>query len=103
MHRLSRVAWDMNPNSTFHHAASGREISFKEYFLEQYNIVMEDDNQPLIVSFEVNEEGTTVMQVSEGKPKQPGEDPQVTYLVPELCQETGLTDSMRKDTRTMKV
>ena len=57
--------------------------------LSQYNIVVEDDNQPLIVGFKINEERTTAVQVSEGKPKQPGEDPQVTYLVPKLCQETG--------------
>lgn len=38
----------------------------------------------------------------EGKPKQPHEPPQRTYLVPELCTPTGLTDDMRKDFRLMR-
>ena len=32
--------------------------------LSQYNIVVEDDNQPLIVGFEINEDRTTAVQVS---------------------------------------
>ncbi|PAV58564.1 hypothetical protein WR25_15017 [Diploscapter pachys] len=40
--------------------------------------------------------------VCEGKPKQPHEPPQKTYLVPELCTPTGLTDDMRKDFRLMR-
>ncbi|GMT00729.1 hypothetical protein PENTCL1PPCAC_22903, partial [Pristionchus entomophagus] len=89
MHRLSRFEWDMNPMSQFHHAATDTKMSFVDYFKTQYGVTIQNMDQPLIVS--------------EGKPKQPGEDPQVTYLVPELCNCTGLADSMRKDFKTMRV
>lgn len=41
-------------------------------------------------------------QVSEGAPKQPGGDPQMTFLIPEYANLTGLTDAMRNDGRVMK-
>ena len=40
--------------------------------LSQYNIVVEDDNQPMIVGFKINKERTTAVQASDCKPKQPG-------------------------------
>ena len=51
MHRLTKFAWDMNPNSTFHHAATDRPMSFAQYFQEQYNVTIKKLCQPLIVSF----------------------------------------------------
>ncbi|ETN70491.1 piwi domain protein [Necator americanus] len=40
--------------------------------------------------------------ISQGKPRQPGEAPQMAYLLPELVYPTGLTDSMRRDFRHMR-
>ncbi|CAI5441474.1 unnamed protein product [Caenorhabditis angaria] len=86
LHRFTRLSFDLSPLTPFNH--NGREITLKEYFFQQYKKEIKFDDQPIIIS--------------EGKPKQPGEPPQVNYLIPELCNPTGLTDEMRKDTRLMK-
>ncbi|KAF1770856.1 hypothetical protein GCK72_002680 [Caenorhabditis remanei] len=86
LHRFTRLDWTINPLSEFQ--KDGQSITLKEYFKMQYGREIKHDDQPIIIS--------------EGKPKQPGEPPQVNYIVPELCFPTGLTDEMRKDFRMMK-
>uniref|UniRef100_A0A8R1DKX7 Piwi domain-containing protein n=1 Tax=Caenorhabditis japonica TaxID=281687 RepID=A0A8R1DKX7_CAEJA len=86
LHRFTRLDWNISPMTEFE--KDGRPITLKDYFKTQYDKDIFIDDQPIIIS--------------EGKPKQPGEPPQVNYLVPELCFPTGLTDEMRKDFKMMK-
>ncbi|KAF1760646.1 hypothetical protein GCK72_008895 [Caenorhabditis remanei] len=86
LHRFTRLDWNINPLSEFE--KDGQPITLKRYFKMQYDKDIQFDDQPIIIS--------------EGKPKQSGEPPQVNYIVPEICFPTGLTDEMRKDFRMMK-
>ncbi|EFO84985.1 hypothetical protein CRE_03804 [Caenorhabditis remanei] len=86
LHRFTRLDWSISPLSEFE--KDGQPITLKRYFKMQYDKDIQFDDQPIIIS--------------EGKPKQPGEPPQVNYIVPEICFPTGLTDEMRKDFRMMK-
>uniref|UniRef100_A0A1I7UZW8 Piwi domain-containing protein n=1 Tax=Caenorhabditis tropicalis TaxID=1561998 RepID=A0A1I7UZW8_9PELO len=86
LHRFTRLDWSITPMSEFQ--KDGENITLKRYFKDQYDKDITVDDQPIIIS--------------EGKPKQPGEPPQINYIVPELCYPTGLTDEMRKDFRMMR-
>ncbi|CAB3408401.1 unnamed protein product [Caenorhabditis bovis] len=86
LHRFTRLDYRLSPLTYFE--KDGEKITLKQYFEDQYRVTIKYDNQPIIIS--------------EGKPKQPGEPPQVNYLIPELCFPTGLTDEMRKDYKMMR-
>ena len=58
-------------------------MSYKEYYKTRYNEEVKEPNQPLLI----HKDRRTGAEVA---------------LVPELCQVTGLTDSMRADFRLMK-
>lgn len=78
----------MNPNSTF--MRNGKEISFKKYYQDNYNISIKDNSQPLLLSVQKQKD-------SEGKKV----DFHV-YLIPELCKVTGMTDRQRNDFHCMR-
>ncbi|XP_063807044.1 piwi-like protein 1 isoform X1 [Pseudophryne corroboree] len=86
-YRVDEIAWNMSPESTFK-KADGSEISFLDYYKNQYNLVIRDRRQAMIVSIP-------------RKPK-PGVTDGAIVLVPELCNLTGLTDRMRSDFNVMK-
>ncbi|CAD6194970.1 unnamed protein product [Caenorhabditis auriculariae] len=86
LHRFTRLDTNLTPESQF--KKDDRTISLREYYATQYQKTVHNVQQPIIIS--------------EGKPKQPGEPPQVNYLIPELCFPTGLTDEMRKDMKIMR-
>ncbi|XP_077154910.1 piwi-like protein 1 [Ranitomeya variabilis] len=86
-YRIDEIAWNMTPASTFK-KADGSEISFVDYYKNQYNEQVEDMSQPLIVNIP-------------RRPK-PGAENGAIVLVPELCNLTGLTDRMRNDFNVMK-
>ena len=71
----------MSPDTTFD--KQGTQVSYKEYYKTRYNENIGDPNQPLLI----NKDRKTGNEVA---------------LIPELCQLTGLTDSMRADFRLMK-
>lgn len=58
-------------------------MSYEEYYKTRYNEAIRDPNQPLLIH----------------KDRKTGNE---IALIPELCQVTGLTDSMRADFRLMK-
>lgn len=58
-------------------------MSYKEYYKTRYNENVTEPNQPLLI----NKDRKTGIEIA---------------LIPELCQVTGLTDSMRADFRLMK-
>lgn len=77
----------MSPLDTFvEDAEEGKEpqtTTYKDYFQRKYGWEIRDTNQPVIVS---------VHQKTGNK----------LVLIPELCQMTGLSDSMRANFRLMK-
>nr|XP_057927973.1 piwi-like protein 1 [Doryrhamphus excisus] len=86
-YRIDDIAWDQTPNNTF--TRGDTDISFKNYYKNQYGIEIADGNQVLLVS--------NVKRVRTG---QPPAGP--AMLIPELCYLTGLTDRMRADYTIMK-
>jgi len=78
---VERLNFEQTPLSTFQ---KGEEtVSFKDYFQTQYKETLKDEQQPLFVH----------------KDRRTGRE---SYLMPELCTLTGLTDAMRADFRLMK-
>ncbi|KAJ8981325.1 hypothetical protein NQ317_015458 [Molorchus minor] len=84
------VAWDMTPQDTFP-TRDGGSISFIDYYKNQYNIIIHDTHQPLLI----NRRSVKV-------PGQTEKAERMVCLIPELCYLTGLTDAMRSDFRVMK-
>ena len=80
-YRVERVDFGMSPETTFD--KQGTQVSYKDYYKTRYNEDITDPNQPLLI----NKDRKTGNEVA---------------LIPELCQLTGLTDSMRADFRLMK-
>jgi aubergine-like protein len=78
---VERVDFGMSPATTFD--KNGEQVSYAEYYKTRYNENIADANQPLLI----NKDRKTGNEVA---------------LVPELCQLTGLTDTMRADFRLMK-
>ncbi|CAL8126172.1 unnamed protein product [Orchesella dallaii] len=86
-YRVDDIAWDLFPTSTFD--KQGRATTYLEYFRDRYNVPIQDLHQPLLVS----------------KPKKKDYhrgNMGPIFLVPELCQMTGLTDEMRANTQLMR-
>ncbi|XP_066444447.1 piwi-like protein 1 [Eleutherodactylus coqui] len=86
-YRIDEIAWNMTPQSTFK-KADGSEITFVDYYKNQYNLQVTDMNQPLIVNIP--------------RRPRPGVANGAIILVPEFCNLTGLTDRMRNDFTVMK-
>ncbi|NXX19423.1 PIWL1 protein, partial [Podargus strigoides] len=83
-YRVDDIDWDANPLCTFR-KADGSEISYVDYYKKQYNEVITDLNQPVLIS-------------QSRKSMMPGP----VVLIPELCFLTGLTEKMRNDFSVMK-
>ncbi|KAJ8911083.1 hypothetical protein NQ315_000543, partial [Exocentrus adspersus] len=84
------IAWDMTPQDTFP-TRDGGSTSFIDYYKNQYNIVINDVNQPLLI----NRKNVKVSG-------SPDKVERMVCLIPELSYLTGLTDTMRSDFRVMK-
>lgn len=82
--------WDTNPQDTFE-TNSGSKISFIEYYKLQYGLIIKDINQPLLLH-----------RKSVRIPGQVKKEEKLLCLVPELCNLTGLTQSMKSDFTVMK-
>ncbi|XP_058053389.1 protein aubergine-like [Anopheles bellator] len=87
-YKISDVDWNTTPSSTFT-KKDGTAITFLQYFQDTYNRRIRDPKQPMLVS-------TPTMRQKRAGILTP------IYLVPELCQTTGITDDMRKDMRLMR-
>lgn len=73
--------YEQTPSSSF--LKGETQVTFKDYFQTQYKETITDLSQPLFVH----------------KDRKTGRE---SFLVPELCTLTGLTDAMRADFRLMK-
>lgn len=89
-YRIDDINFQANPAATFK-LSSGEEISYIKYYETQYNIVIRDHKQPLLISMKQR-------RVS-GKEVP---DELVFCLIPEICYLTGLRDELRSDHQVMK-
>nr|XP_009860146.1 piwi-like protein 1 isoform X1 [Ciona intestinalis]XP_018669549.1 piwi-like protein 1 isoform X1 [Ciona intestinalis]XP_026692672.1 piwi-like protein 1 isoform X1 [Ciona intestinalis]XP_026692673.1 piwi-like protein 1 isoform X1 [Ciona intestinalis]XP_026692674.1 piwi-like protein 1 isoform X1 [Ciona intestinalis]XP_026692675.1 piwi-like protein 1 isoform X2 [Ciona intestinalis]XP_026692676.1 piwi-like protein 1 isoform X3 [Ciona intestinalis] len=86
-YRIDGIEWNLNVNMKFERKSGS--VSYVDYYKEQYNIVIRDTNQPLLLS-----------RPKQSEIRKGGLE--VVHLVPELCTVTGLTDELRADFNTMK-
>ena len=98
-YRVDDIKWDLSPKSTFTTSqpqvlgkdTSGvqKEISYMDYYKTRYDQKILIEDQPLLVS------------LPNKKDYHRGNAGPI-YLIPELCQMTGLTDAMRGDAKLMQ-
>ncbi|XP_065831086.1 piwi-like protein 1 isoform X3 [Oscarella lobularis] len=88
-YRIDDINWDMTPKSKFKRSQD-EEVTFLEYYSKQYNLKIEDVNQPMLISR------------MKRAPKRGQFGIEYAALVPQLCFMTGLTTNMREDFRVMK-
>ena len=69
--------------------SDGTKMSLKDYYRTRWNVIIEHEDQPLIVSYPRKKD------INKGMTDK-------IFLVPELCHMTGLTDTMRKNFELMK-
>ncbi|XP_038122427.1 protein aubergine [Culex quinquefasciatus] len=84
---VNDVEFNTTPEHSFE-TANGR-MTFLEYYRNQYNIVIRDPRQPMLVS------RARARDIRAGRPE-------LLYLVPELMRATGLTDEMRRNFTLMR-
>ncbi|EAR84853.1 piwi-like Twi9p protein (macronuclear) [Tetrahymena thermophila SB210] len=88
---IDRVDYSKNPRSTFLYRKTNLQISYAEYYFQNYQIEIRDMQQPLLVSkIKYREADTNILKIQE------------IFLIPELCYMTGLTDEQRKNKNAMK-
>ena len=80
-YKIDRVDFEKTPQDTFERKEG--PISFADYFKQQYQIEIRDMNQPLLVSLK-------------------DRTGQEIYLIPEICEMTGLTDAHRANFNLMR-
>jgi len=81
-YRIDDIAFDKNPLTTFERGEG--TITLKDYYKEQYNINIRDERQPLLVG------------LPSAREQRAGQTTQI-LLIPELCNMTGLSESLRND------
>ncbi|XP_061484783.1 piwi-like protein 4 isoform X2 [Rhineura floridana] len=87
-YRVDDIEWTVKPTDTFQ-KSDGTRICYEDYYKQQYDIVLTDLNQPMLVSQLKNKGSSTV-------------EPRVAHLIPELCYLTGLSSHATSDFRLMK-
>ena len=80
-YRIDDIDFNKNPQSKFLLKKENREISFKEYYQTHYKVIIKSETQPLLISHPPRRERDTPEQI--------------VYLIPELCDMTGLTTDMK--------
>ncbi|ETE63182.1 Piwi-like protein 4, partial [Ophiophagus hannah] len=76
------------PTDTFQ-KRDGTQISYEDYYKQQYDVVMTDLSQPMLVS-QLKSRGNR------------SAEPRVVHLIPELCYMTGLSTHATSDFRLMR-
>lgn len=87
-YRVDDIEWSVKPTDTFQ-KQDGSQISYEDYYKQQYGIVLSDLNQPVLVS-QLKMKGSGDVQR------------RVAHLIPELCYMTGLSSHATSDFRLMK-
>ncbi|XP_063160553.1 piwi-like protein 4 [Candoia aspera] len=87
-YRIDDIEWSVKPTDTFQ-KRDGTQISYEDYYKQQYNVVLTDLNQPMLVS-QLKSKGSS------------SAESRVVHLVPELCYLTGLGRHATSDFRLMR-
>lgn len=90
VYRIEDVNFALSPSSTFMDSKTKQEITYKTYFHRRYNIVIADDKQPLLLVVPNNRRRMDREAEKNNKD---------IYLIPELCNLAGLTETQRNDNR----
>ncbi|XP_075448608.1 piwi-like protein 4 [Ascaphus truei] len=88
-YRIDDIDWATKPTDTFQRK-NGSEVMYTDYYKQQYDIVLTDLMQPMLVSMLKSKRNDTP------------DAPRVVHLIPELCYLTGLTSRALADFRLMK-
>ena len=87
-YRIDGLDWDKNPMTEFE-KKTGDKLSLVQYYAGKYNKTLRDLKQPLIIS------------VPPLREQRSGNNTGPLYLVPELCNMTGLSEEQRANFRLM--
>lgn len=87
-YQVDDIDYSMTANSTFT-TNDGKKMTYVEYYQNKYNIKIQDYRQFMLVS-RAKEKDIRAGQ------------PELIYLIPELCRATGVTDKMRVDFKLMQ-
>ncbi|XP_011373076.1 piwi-like protein 4 [Pteropus vampyrus] len=87
-YRIDDIDWSVKPTHTFQ-KRDGTEITYVDYYKQQYDITLSDLNQPMLVSL-----------LKSKRNDNPGA--RMAHLIPELCFLTGLTSQVTSDFQLMK-
>jgi aubergine-like protein len=82
-YKVDDIDFDKSPKDSFALDADGTETTYQQYYKDKYQAEVTDMNQPVLIT-ENQKTGSKIV------------------LIPELCQMTGLTDSMRANFQLMK-
>uniref|UniRef100_A0A8D0GE61 Piwi like RNA-mediated silencing 4 n=1 Tax=Sphenodon punctatus TaxID=8508 RepID=A0A8D0GE61_SPHPU len=88
-YRVDDIDWIVKPADTFL-KHDGSKISYIDYYKQQYDVVLTDQNQPMLVSHLKSKKNDNIVE------------PRVAHLIPELCFLTGLNKRAISDFRLMK-
>jgi len=87
-YRIDEIAWDKTPREEFE-GKNGEKMTLEKYYTQKYNKSLKDPKQPLIIS---------MPKLSEQRTGATGP----IYLIPELCNMTGLSDEQRANFKLMQ-
>ncbi|XP_044116634.1 piwi-like protein 4 [Neovison vison] len=87
-YRIDDIDWSVKPTHTFR-KKDGTEVTYVDYYKQQYDITISDLNQPVLVSLLKSKRNDST-------------EARVAHLIPELCFLTGLTRQATSDFQLMK-
>uniref|UniRef100_A0A8C6HEN2 Piwi-like RNA-mediated gene silencing 4 n=1 Tax=Mus spicilegus TaxID=10103 RepID=A0A8C6HEN2_MUSSI len=87
-YRIDDIDWSVKPTQAFQ-KRDGSEVTYVDYYKQQYDITLSDLNQPVLVSLLKRK-------------RNDNSEPQMVHLMPELCFLTGLSSQATSDFRLMK-
>ncbi|XP_070605739.1 piwi-like protein 4 isoform X1 [Erythrolamprus reginae] len=87
-YRIDDIEWTVKPTDKFQ-KRDGTQISYEDYYKQQYDVSLSDLNQPMLVSKLKNRGSQSA-------------EPRVVHLIPELCYMTGLSRNATSDFRLMR-
>ncbi|XP_006162656.1 piwi-like protein 4 [Tupaia chinensis] len=87
-YRINDIDWSVKPTHAFR-KRDGTEVTYVDYYKQQYDITLSDLNQPVLVSLLKSKRNDNT-------------EARIAHLLPELCFLTGLTDQATSNFHLMK-
>ncbi|XP_005371745.1 piwi-like protein 4 [Microtus ochrogaster] len=87
-YRIDDIDWSVKPTQAFQ-KRDGSEITYMDYYKQQYNITLSDLNQPVLVSLLKRKRNDNM-------------EPRMVHLIPELCFLTGMSSQATSDFHLMR-